>query len=159
MAPNLAVSTWVFVHDMNLLSPQMAEAAGCNERTMRRVRSNMHVPSTAYVVLHWMVFPMSIYINHARWCNMILANSSQPGHRPFGDNQTATPKSKAWVVQHAYLSVHIPLVPSGSYWQLASHMSSQKLFVVPIVSSWRSGVTMPWLYKATKTLELLDFLI
>ncbi|EED14549.1 conserved hypothetical protein [Talaromyces stipitatus ATCC 10500] len=45
MAPNLATSTLTLIRDMiisNELSvPQMAESAGCNERTIRRLRSNM----------------------------------------------------------------------------------------------------------------------
>lgn len=47
MAPNLAASTLAFIHDMivsnELTAPQMAEAAGCNERTIRRLRSNMRL--------------------------------------------------------------------------------------------------------------------
>ncbi|KAF4262843.1 hypothetical protein CNMCM8812_004371 [Aspergillus fumigatus] len=47
MAPNLAASTLAFIHDMivsnELTVPQMAEAAGCNERTIRRLRSNMRL--------------------------------------------------------------------------------------------------------------------
>jgi transposase len=47
MAPNLAASTLTLIHDMivsnELTVPQMAEAAGCNERTIRRLRSNMRL--------------------------------------------------------------------------------------------------------------------
>lgn len=42
MAPNLAASTLSLIHDMilgrDLTAPQMAEAAGCNERTTRRLK-------------------------------------------------------------------------------------------------------------------------
>jgi transposase len=45
MAPSLAASTLALIHDIivsnELTVPQMAEAAGCNECTIRRLRSNM----------------------------------------------------------------------------------------------------------------------
>lgn len=47
MAPNLAPSTLEFIHGMiisnDLTVSKMAEAAGCNERTIRRLRSNMRL--------------------------------------------------------------------------------------------------------------------
>ena len=46
MAPNLAVSQHETVHDMilskSLATAQIAEAAGCSERSNRAIRSNLH---------------------------------------------------------------------------------------------------------------------
>lgn len=45
MAPNLAAPTVAFIQGMilsnELTAPEMAEAAGCNERTIRRLGSIM----------------------------------------------------------------------------------------------------------------------
>jgi hypothetical protein len=50
MAPNLAASTFAFIHDVivsnELTAPQMAEAASCNECIIRRLRSNTHLFSS-----------------------------------------------------------------------------------------------------------------
>lgn len=47
MAPNLAASTLQLIHDMTLSNDltvsKMAEAAGCSERTIRRIRSNLRL--------------------------------------------------------------------------------------------------------------------
>ncbi|KAJ5084558.1 hypothetical protein NUU61_009137 [Penicillium alfredii] len=47
MAPNLAKSTLVLIHDMissdELTTSQMAEAAGCSERAIIRIRSNLRL--------------------------------------------------------------------------------------------------------------------
>ena len=47
MAPNLAASTLQLIHDMilsnYLIVSKMAEAAGCSERTIRKIRSNMQL--------------------------------------------------------------------------------------------------------------------
>lgn len=50
MAPNLAASTLVFIHDMiisnELTAPQMAEAAGYNKHIIRQLHSNMRLFSS-----------------------------------------------------------------------------------------------------------------
>lgn len=47
MAPNLAKSTLVLIHDMinsgELTASQMAEAAGCSKRSITRIRSNLRL--------------------------------------------------------------------------------------------------------------------
>lgn len=47
MAPNLAASTLQLIHDMilsnDLTVSKIAEAAGCSKRTIRRIRSNLHL--------------------------------------------------------------------------------------------------------------------
>ena len=47
MAPNLAASILQLIHDMilsnDLTVSKMAEAAGCSERTIRRIHSNMRL--------------------------------------------------------------------------------------------------------------------